>query len=757
MNHSLLKILQCTTAVLLVCVLLLASGCSRGKGTVPAAAVRTLSGAIAEHTNAVRDRALHVVDPRALATPMASSGLMQIFLDDKSFGIALYEKTREKYWYAMPSATGGAFDETACVFEMDVLYGNTLYKLNSQDDSVQYGNVAVDATGEGSVTGFTVSYVLTADETTAGKITGEQLFSDDIQSGRFSRTDVAYLVRVTYELRDGNLYVSADWKNLSENPDTIVYDLSLLPWFGAQGKGAKGDFFLIPDGCGAAIHTDMQDASFEDVCLQVYGSDPAVLEDNGAQTALFPAYAAKQGDNAFAIIIEKGDAVASIIAHRGSGSGGLTHVGPRFCITDRRAGQKNGKDVTFINKTSYDGDVRLCVRLLGGGNAGLDGIAAACREQFMRMGYLSTDALRNEEYLPFRLEIRGAGETSGFLRLPEVLTTFEQAQDMLTRMKAKGINNVDVRYMGVLKGGADQRNLGSLDMIRRIGGRKGFNALSQFCTAQGHSLFLDTSLLSYSADNRFGAANALSIESEAVRTTEVISDGTKQRSMLRLSDVENTVISLLTDAKKISFDGFCLSDTGNLLYSDYTDPYTGRQAAVSVLGENLPALSTDRLLMIDGGNFYAIRYADLINRLPQTPAIAERAQLYTAVPFAQMILHGTIDYAGIPVNLAEDTLAAQLRSVEFGGVPCYAWCFDKSEKALYYEDQLNDAVEFYQDANALLADLRDARITNNGDTKTPGVRFTQYDNGAMIYVNYNDETATVGNIRVAAHSFQRIG
>ena len=209
--------------------------------------------------------------------------------------------------------------------------------------------------------------------------------------------------------------------------------------------------------------------------------------------------------------------------------------------------------------------------------------------------------------------------------------------------------------------------------------------------------------------------------------------------------------------KKIRCSGFCIADAGSLLYSDFTDPYKNRQKALSILQENLPALSTDRLLMVENGSFYAIRYADLIDRLPQAPYKAERAKLYTAVPFVQMILHGTLDYAGVPVNLAEDTIQAQLRSVEFGGCPCYEWCFDKSEKALYFEDQINAAVDFYQKANEALADLREARITGNGDTQTQGVRYTRYDSGAVIYVNYTDAAATVGNIRVGAHAFRRIG
>ena len=132
------------------------AGCGGGKGTVPAAAVQTITGSITERTGTVQDRSLHLFDKTALEVPMASSGLMQLFLDDNSFGIALYEKTREKYWYALPPTAGSHYDDSAATVTLDVLYGNTLYKLNSQDDCVQYRNVACNSTGGTSVSGFSV-------------------------------------------------------------------------------------------------------------------------------------------------------------------------------------------------------------------------------------------------------------------------------------------------------------------------------------------------------------------------------------------------------------------------------------------------------------------------------------------------------------------------------------------------------------------------------------------------------------------------
>ncbi len=741
----------------LVCAFLLnLTGCGGGKGAVPAAAVRTVAGEIAERTGSVRDKTLHLIDPDALGSPMAESGLMQLYLDDNSFGIALYEKTREKYWYALPTSAPAGYDYSAATVTLDVLYGNTMYKLNSQDDCVQYGNVACDTLGSGKLSGFYVTYVLTADEATARKVTGDKIFEDTIRPTDFARTDVAFLVRVTYELRDGNLYVSAEWKNLSENEDAVVCNLSLLPFFGASERGQKGDYFLLPDGCGAQIRTDVQDPAFTPIDLRVYGDDPSVMTQSQAQPALFPAYAAKQGDNAFAVIIEQGDALATIHAERNSGTHGFNTVGARFSVTPISEGEVNGKTVTYVTKSSYDEPIRLCVRLLGGANAGLDGIAAACREQFMRMGYLSTDTVLAEEYLPFQLNLLGAvsGSKLGF---PQMLTNFDEAQDLLTRMKSKGVNNVNYRYLGTMRGGTNSERAGSLKLALRMGGKKDLRKLADYSTAQGHRMYLDVSLLSVRTQASLSGSGALNVRSETAVAEQTAGDRVYQRKLLRYSALENNVIRLLTDAKSVTPDGFCIADLSSNLFSDYAEGYTNRLQAMASVRDNLPALSTDRQLMVDTGYFYALRYADFISGLPQTTSIPERSGLYTSVPFAQMILHGTLDYSGIPVNLSDNAERARLRAVEYGCCPSYTWCFSRSGgDKLCYEEQLNDAVSYYLSANEALADLRDARITDNG-AAAAGVRFTEYDNGAVIYVNYSDKDATVGNIRVDALSFLRIG
>ena len=102
-------------------------GCNGADGVIPTAEVVRIEGEIKEQISDVRDRSLHLVNPETLANSMASSGLMEIFLDDNSFGIALFEKTKQKYWYSLPTKANANYDYSAATVTIDVLCGNTLY------------------------------------------------------------------------------------------------------------------------------------------------------------------------------------------------------------------------------------------------------------------------------------------------------------------------------------------------------------------------------------------------------------------------------------------------------------------------------------------------------------------------------------------------------------------------------------------------------------------------------------------------------
>ena len=87
------------------------------------------------------------------------------------------------------------------------------------------------------------------------------------------------------------------------------------------------------------------------------------------------------------------------------------------------------------------------------------GMAAACREQFIRDHTLSTRSVEVTEHLPIAVNVIGAAAHNKFLASDKKLTKFSEAIDILGRIKAKGINNVYLRYSGALEGGINEKNV----------------------------------------------------------------------------------------------------------------------------------------------------------------------------------------------------------------------------------------------------------------------------------------------------------
>ena len=189
----------------------------------------------------------------------------------------------------------------------------------------------------------------------------------------------------------------------------------------------------------------------------------------------------KQGNNAFVTIIDSGDAIATVSADRVRGGNDFYEAGVSFDITP--CTESKGK--FYMSSESYDGDIGLCIRFLGGSNADYTGMAAAAREQLIRERILSTRTVEEQEYLPLDLTVIGVSDDTLFsfkrlnLRKEKTFTDFEQALDMLTRMKSKGINSIKLRYKGALSGGTDQSSIMTASLLARLGTRSDLKDLAE--------------------------------------------------------------------------------------------------------------------------------------------------------------------------------------------------------------------------------------------------------------------------------------
>lgn len=733
-----MKTLKRITVFLLAAAFLISlSSCCGESGVVRKTAV-TLNTISAPSDN----RMVHFsVDNSAAAEPVAQSGIIRLFADIDSCSFSVQNVGANKLWSALPvyGDTPGNADDAAVV-SLDILGGTDIYSLNSQDNSAAYGTadcIPVES-------GIKLVYGIFPDAATAAK-------------KKLDTSDIAFSVTLLVTLSDGSLFVECSSENLSKNPDACITDMRLLNYFGAYTNSGSDDFLLVPDGCGAIIKTNVYDDSFEPLFFPVYGADPALAKDDFSGTAVVPAFGVKQGEAAFVCLITEGDAAAAIYADKATSADEYNRVYPGFHLTPYAFENEKLTAAPAQNNCR----VKLCYRFISGANAGYPGMASACREQLIRDAVLSTRSVPESPYLPFNLALIGsAGEKAGPFEYTKVITDYGQALDLVTRLKNKGINSVNLRYIGMLTGGDRQEDIVNASPLRRLGSAEDYAGLYDYMNSQNMNLFPDVNILSassvkgsgqvfsiYGKELKYSAKNGLypltGIESRTFR-------------LRRVSQLGDTVRRLLTRARDYDFSGFCLNDIGSVLYSDFSAEGMSRTAALEQIKSSITPLSTNRTTMTVGGNFYTLKNTDVIVGLPMTSGVSESGA-YRSVPFVQLILHGSADYSGSPLNLSGSVNEAMLRTIEYGACPYYEWSYGTEGSGTVFgsEEWINPAADFYSRANAVLSDLREARITDHS-LVSDGVYATEYDNGAIIYVNYTEEDFTVVGTVVPAGDFTRI-
>lgn len=687
---------------------------------------------------------------------IAQSGLIELYIDETTYAVAVKETSQNKMWYALPQQDNGKEETHAAVVSLEVLQGGKQYSLNSQDNSVAFGTASYELTDSG----LKVSYVIAADEKTAKKAAGDR-----------SAADIAFDVSVTYTLEDGSFFAQVDCKPLAEaKSEAKVLKLGLLEYFGASEKGAAEDFLLVPDGSGALLRTGRETKNQDPLRFAVYGQDAALPAQEGVYSALVPAFGVKQGSSAFAVLIEQGDALATINAGRAGGETGYYQVGAQFAITPFAQEKTEDGIAQYVGTAGYDGSLKLCYRFLSGDNASYSGMALAVREQLIRDAVLSTRTVEVTGDLPLTLNLTGSmPKKDGRLSTSEKLATFEQAEDLLVQMKAKGIDQINLCYQGALTGGFNQKQATDAKLLISLGGKMRFNDLYESMSIQKLQLFLAADLLSTNLRDSFSAGNtAYGIKGEAITAAKenpfaaYVGPPSFQRELRSLKSLEAAAREFMINTRKVTLTGYCIGDAGRLLYSNFNKEFTSRQAAAQQLAKQGESIGANRKLMVDTGNFYLLKNADIVTNLPLTSAVTQDAA-YETIPFVQMLLHGMMDYSGASINLAEDPETQMLRSIEYGACPSFTWSYEelkakegaKDAPEVYYVGSLAQAADYYKQADQALADLRGARMTKHSMVQE-NVYCTEYDSSSLVYVNYGDAEATVNGVTIPARSFLRL-
>ncbi len=719
---------------------------------------------------------------------IAASGFTAMSFEPSSAAVCISEFAEDCVWSVLPFFENGA----ASALDVVLRTPDGVYYLNSQDNSIAYGSYNYELTENG----VSVAYLI-ADcaENTSGKISS-------VSEG------AAVKITMSYVFSNGDLRVSIDCANIEISPNAVLESISLMPYFGAVKNDAESanaqlknavlssvresfdvadeqhsktaeaeneteaeadvdtdvdnekqednavaaddgvlsksistspDYLLVPDGCGAIMYTDTADENTSELTFDVYGSSE--------NSAAIPVFGIKKGGSAFAAVIDDGAAIADIKARRAEkDSFGAATVYPIFTVTEHV--EDNGK---YVYSQSYNGKISVCYRFACGDGVDYISMASLCREELIRNGALSSNTVDSDEY---PLNISVAISVDGTSK--RTVSTFEDAEDLLQLLKAKGVDSVEMVLKGMFSGGFVCSGGDKLHVLRSAGGTSGLQRLYEYAEKQKFKVYAGVTLIKSGGvkSNDFAKDLYGNDITSTVKNPLFPEIGQKEYNVnvIAAENIEKNTISLMSSAERLPITGLCILDGDIGTYSDSSSGLNA-DAVSSMIAKNVSAFSARKELAVSGVSFNTLVNAAILTDMPLTVQNAE-SDAYKAVPLIPAVIHSTVRYSGTPVNSETAAQLNLLKCVEYGAQPQYLWVFDEISH-YYYEQTFNEAVAFVLRASDELGNLSKCRIVSHCEIED-NVFCTGFDNGAHVYVNYNNYSVLIGDIAVLPYDYIRI-
>lgn len=655
---------------------------------------------------------------------MYTNATQAIGLDVENYDISIGESVRflfnsELSTFALASSDGsnvicshnhGAAENSfATIFDIRLRdsRGNS-YSMDSSANSVASGGFEIEEQGKDYLL---VKYTLSPGEKAETENNVKDLFVS---------------VPVRFELKNGRFLVSVDVSGISCTKGMFVEKLSLLPGLFSVVAGAKGAYYTVPDGCGAIINLDTISQTPLSLKLNVYGEDVTFYDY--AQGAVLPYFALTQNGFSVNAIIEEGDALSQITCKRFEKGGGYLYN--TFTITP--CGVVNGR---FVAGESYNGVVSQAYVVEEKGSD-YNTIAAQVRDSLTERNYLNTTLNANFIDVPFLINVVGSnnGKTP--------LTTFEDAAEITALLTSRGVRNIALRFSGYSEKGLNAVGSDNQTFSDSLGGTDGFSSLVEEITEQTNSLYVDANIIT----KRGNKNSNIKIYDETSKFVGVVPE---EFGVEDNDSVNENIGNAYKLTRNFASSNICLNDASNFLYTDLKSK-TNRQAMLENLKENTSALSAAGSLMLDSPAIYLMKQADVVFSTPNT-ASCDGMNGVAVVPVLQMVLHGSVVYGGMPMNVSnlspEDVL---LKCVEFGCVPSFLFTHS-ADTGISYSSYATRTAKLYSKAKQMNP-LMKMKITSH-EKVTDGVYKITYDYAKIVYVNYNPSVVEVNGVMISAKDF----
>ncbi|MDF2610467.1 MAG: hypothetical protein K0R92_1941 [Lachnospiraceae bacterium] len=570
-------------------------------------------------------------------------------------------------------------------------------------------------------------------------------------------------VSVIYRLDGDDLLVEVPYDNLEYKEDYPIYNLSVLPYFGASGKDEEG-FLFVPEGGGALIKFNNGKIYQNSYYANVYGWDMAQDRDaivHETQT-YFNVFGESKNDSSFICIIEDGAPYASIQADISGKSHSYNYVNAIYSVLHREqyyvAERSTQSMFVYEDRTTEGEGIAQRYRFIDSGDY-VDMAGNYCT--YLENKYGDYLTINDDTEVPVVVEIIGAvDKVKQVFGVPTTrpleLTTYKEAQGIIEELYEEGLSNMSVKLTGWMNGGVQQKILKSEKLVSDLGNKKDLQNMINSAADKDITVYLD-GITNYAIDSDLldgffvftDAAKFVSKKSAKLYEYNSVTYGKREGLdpyyLLKANLIYEMMDNLIETANDYK-SGVSFSDIGYALSSDFyrKDP-TSRKMAMEEQTEKIRNLDDSGTeVIINMGNDYVIAHVDLATNMDMEGN--EYSIIDKKIPFYQMALHGYVNYTGEPVNLVQNAQNEILNAAEYGAGLSFTLMDETTftlQKTLYtqyfgadYSAWHDSIIEIYTRYNNELGHTFNQKMAGH-EFVTDELTCTIYEDGTKVYVNYS--------------------
>ena len=580
-------------------------------------------------------------------------------------------------------------------------------------------------------------------------------------------------LQMNYSLSERGLVVQIPFESIKETGTARLTSLEPLPFMNGALETDEGAMFL-PDGSGALLEfRTAHETYLKGYSEYIYGNDATfrsqtndMLSDTYTrantprESIALPVFGMYRNGVGTLAIVSDGQYEAKV-----NGTPAGIRAIPMYRSSVEFMYRKN--DVIFIGNSGQipyfqgqmiAGNRKVEYVLLEDDEASYVGLAKAYRDYLIQDQGLLPVA---DQSPSLSLKLFGGIEREEIIGDTFIkMTTFAQAEQMISELQQAGITNIVATYDGWTKGGL-YGTQPSHKIAKQIGGKKGLESLVEFTKAANVDLYLRANYV-----KPFEATGKYSERKDGIRgmdrelleltlywPSDRWSRGSYSFHLIKPERVLNEYVKdQVANYVNYGVAGVQMQYMGEMIYSDEDkDSITDRSVAAQAWRDSLLLMKEQvGSTAVDYGNAYTFGLVDRIDEAPLYSS--EYTYTDAAVPFYQLVIHGLVPYYASPINLREDAQVDWLKAIEYGALPSAELTGEKSSNlhrtaetrlySSYSPDWISAIADEYKDLEPLYDAIAGEQMVNHEQLQSRVFR-TTYANGVEVIVNYNSDAVTI--------------